>query len=185
MPQGWDSYEANYKMGFGKDGKGVIIREARSQALATLGPLTGIVIDTKIPITEDFRILKQEVIATITGLTAGEGAGLGLYLVDGQYSLAQFEASIEGTGPEGPNDSVDAELSMRFTKFIGQTFAVAGADGVAVLRGDAGNSHCKVNPRWTFRSAQSWEFILYNAGVALTTGSTVYIKAKSFGVWVV
>ncbi len=38
--------------------------------------------------------------------------------------------------------------------------------------------------RWTFSRTKSWNFFVYNLGAAITTGATVIIKAKSFGVWV-
>ncbi len=95
MPQGWDTSYWRPKMGFGKDGKGVIIMEKKEQALLTLAIDTGLFIATPLAILERFRMLKTELFATLTNVGAGELGGIQLYLVDGDLSLAEAEAAIE------------------------------------------------------------------------------------------
>ncbi len=95
-------------MGFGKDGKGVIIREGRAQAIGALAAATGFLIATKLATLERFRMLKSEVFASIIGLTGGEGTGLVFGLADGDLTLAEIEEAIELGGPLGPNDIVVA-----------------------------------------------------------------------------
>ncbi len=170
-------------MGFGKDGKGVIIRETRSVALGTLDVSTGIIVGTNIDILERFRMLKAQIVATLTGLTSGEGEGLALYLVSGDLTLAEFEASIELTGPVGPNDSVVAAIADRWSMWCGGTTTSGGAEQVFV--NPEGGPLLEVIPRWTFARTKSWNWIVYNHGVQLTTGSTVFLKCKDFGVWVI
>ncbi len=97
-------------MGFGKDGKGIIIREARSQALGALAQQGAVIIGTNLGTLERFRIIKEELWAAITGLTTGEGTGLLIGIADGDYSLAEIEAALESSGPAGPNDTVIAEI---------------------------------------------------------------------------
>ena len=70
-------------MGFGKDGKGVIIRESRAQVLGALAVGTLIFIGTKLGTLERYRMIKLEVFAAITGLTAGEGDVLLFGISDG------------------------------------------------------------------------------------------------------
>ncbi len=175
----------NDKMGFGKDGKGVIIREFRSQALGALAGTSGIIIGTKLNILERFRMLKSEVVATIVAMTTAEGAGLGLYLVSGDLSLAEFEASVElTTGPLGPNDSVPAAIAERWSMVAGvMNQPVAGAGENQILN-EHGGGLMSINPRWTFARTKSWNWIVYNHGTTLTTGATVKLFAKDFGVWV-
>ncbi len=55
-------------MGFGKDGLGVIIIEARLQAIGTLAQNTGILIGTKLATLERFRMLKSQIVATLRGV---------------------------------------------------------------------------------------------------------------------
>ncbi len=171
-------------MTFGKDNKGVIIRESRTQALGALGISTGIIIGTKLATLERFRMLKSELMVTITGLTSGQGTGLNLYLVDGDFSLAEFEAAIEGNGPLGPNDAIQEPISERFEKWCGSTENQSGSESELQVRNEDKGGLLTVMPRWTFARTKSWNWILYNAGAVLTTGATVFVKAKSFGVWV-
>lgn len=168
-------------MGFGKDGKGVIIRQGISQALLTLATDTGLIITSKPAILERFRMLKSEVYGNVEGLATNEGRGLSLWLVDGDLTLAEFEAAIETEGPLGPNDPVQAAVSERFTNFVG---AFGGAT-ISHLHNREGNGIlCEIKPRWTFARTKSWNWIIYNIGPALTTGATVNLRVKNFGVWV-
>ncbi len=57
-------------MGFGKDKKGSILMESRSQALGALAADAGILIGTKLALTEDFRMLKSNVHAMVMNSVA-------------------------------------------------------------------------------------------------------------------
>ncbi len=169
-------------MGFGKDGKGVIITESRTQALGSLANEAGIIVGTKLVTLERFRMLKNELIATLTSLTTGEGTGLLIGLVDGDYALAELEAAIESDGPLGPNDQIGEELSERFYKFFGAIDRETGTE--AIFENDQGGHKMQHTIRWTFARTKSWNFFVYNMGAALTSGAVVNIRSKSFGVWV-
>ncbi len=169
-------------MGFGKDSKGVIIRELKSQALGALSSSTGIIVGSPLATLERFRMLKAEIVATIVGLTGGEGSGLALYLVDGNFTLAEFEAAIENSGPVGPNESEEEEVSERFNVWAGMTDYEIATE--SVFHNEMGGTLLAVKPRWTFARSKSWNWILYNHGVALTTGATVKLNCKDFGIWV-
>ncbi len=172
-------------IGFGKDGKGAILHEARSQALGALGNDSGILVGTKLALTEDFRMLKAELSAVVTNLTTAEGAGLVLYLVDGDLTLAEAEAQIEANGPLSRHDRVGTEIAERFVKktaCVGQHGA--GADD-AVFRDMHTNAPIVVvKPRWTFGETTSWNWMVHNTGTLLTTGATVIIKNQCYGVWI-
>ncbi len=170
-------------MGFGKDGKGVIIREARSQAIGTLAAQTGLIIGTKLATLERFRIIKYELWATITGVTAGEMNGMVIGLTDGTFTLAQIEASIEANGPLGPNEPQDEETSERFIKLLGAV-AHSEVQTEVVFTNEKGGPMMGTTVRWTFSRTKSWNLFVYNMGVPPTTGATVLIRAKAFGVWV-
>ncbi len=169
-------------MGFGKDGMGVILNESRTQALGALAASVGIFIGTAAVTLERFRIIKSEVIAMIIGLTAGEGSGLYLYLVDGDLSLAEAEQAIEQTGPLGPNDAPAAEVALRYVKLFGNTDHEIATE--AVIHNQTGGGQMSETIRWTFARTKAWNWMIYNQGVAITTGATVKIKSKNFGVWV-
>lgn len=168
-------------MGFGKDNMGVILRQGISQALLTLATDTGLIITAKPVTLERFRMLKSEVYGNVEGLQTGEGRGLSLWLVDGDLTLAQFEEAIETEGPLGPNDPIPAAVSERFTHFVG---AFGGQVLTHLHDREANAPFCTIKPRWTFARAKSWNWIIYNIGPALTTGATVNLRVKNFGVWV-
>ncbi len=185
-------WEAGFKsliiMGFGKDGKGVIIVEGRSQALGTLASSAGILIGTKLAILERFRMLKAEITARVSGLTVGEIHGSRLYLADGDLTLVEIEAQIESNGPLGPNEIAPADIAER-PVFLAGVFEENGAGGgtpIALCKDKETNAPVvMLNPKWTFARTKSWNWVLYNAtGSAFTTGASVSILAKEFGVWV-
>ncbi len=171
-------------MGFGKDGKGEIISLSTSVALGALASGASIIVGTKVPITEDFRVIKAEALINCTGLTNGEGRGLAVYLVDGDYTAAEFEAFMEGSRPTGPNDSVNAEIASRFWKRMGVMSAPAGSQTDGLFLNPTGGGHLSETIRWTFQETKSWNYIVYNHGIVLTTGATCLVKGKHFGVWV-
>ncbi len=172
-------------MGFGKDGTGAIITEQRTQLLGALSPSTGIIVGTKLAITKDFRDLKVEVSAAVTDLTAGEGEALQLYLVNGDLTLAEFEESIEINGPLDRFDTVGDERAMRYSTVVGGSEQPDPAGTQVIMRDAHTNAPvCVAKPRWTFGELKSWNWIIYNSGLdALTTGASVRVKAKHYGVW--
>ncbi len=169
-------------MGFGKDGKGIIIRENRSQALGTLAQGSAIFIGTKLAILERFRMLRGEMYSTVVALTSGEGTGFIFGLADGDLSLAEVEAAIEANGPLGPNDTVGEAISDRPVWFLGAIDRETGTE--ALFENETGGHMLVTKPRWTFGRTKSWNWFIYNLGAAPTTGSTAFIRSKSFGVWV-
>ncbi len=171
-------------MGFGKDGKGVIITETRTITLGTLGGSTGIFVGTKLATLERFRMLKSEVALTVTSVTGDEAIGLGLYLVDGDLTLAEAEAAIETQGPLGPNDQILQDTAMRPVFRVDGVIDISGAEPISGGAVNTGKFMASIKPRWTFARTKSWNWMIYNTGSGLTTGSTGIVHAKDFGVWV-
>ncbi len=169
-------------MGFGKDNKGVIIRETDSLALTTIGALTAKIFSGLVP-TEDFRDMKVEVCAHVDGLTSGEGSGLLLGIANGELSATEIGECINADGPLDRNDRATQERAERFCKI----FAAVGTEGVGPARrflGRNGNTLLEVKPNWTFSNPEGWSwFIFNNDPSALTTGSTVSLQATHYGVW--
>ncbi len=173
-------------MGFGKDGKGVIIVEKREQALGTLAQNTGILIATNLATLERFRMLKTEVICTLTNVATTELGGIVLYLADGDLTLAEIEEAIETEGPLGPNDQIAEAIVMRPVFRVGAAKMASGAGALEAthLINDEGGPLLSINPRWTFARTKSWNWVIYNNGPAPTTGTIAKIMAKNFGIWV-
>ncbi len=173
-------------MGFGSDGRGAIISETRTQALGALAANVGIFIGTKLAITDDFRMMKSEIQAMIAGLTAIDGAGLSLYLVDGDLSLAEAEAKIELNGPLARDDVIGGEVSMRPVFLIGATEE---GDETKTVRTfvdkKTGAPVCLAKPNWTFHdNGKGWNWMVYNStSVSVASGATVAIASTSWGIW--
>ncbi len=169
-------------MGFGKDGKGIILRETPNQALGALAGAAGIIIGTNLATLERFRMLRGEVYATISNLTSGEGTGLLFGLADGDYSITEIEQCIEANGPLGPNDKIVEETSERAVWFMGAIDRETGT--TAIFENEGGGHMLVIKPRWTFARAKSWNWFVYNNGPSITTGATLNTRNKLFGVWV-
>ncbi len=169
-------------MGFGKDGKGVIIRENRTQALGALANAAGILIGTPLVTLERFRMIKNELWAAMTGLTTGEGTGLLIGLADGDLTITEIEQAIEVAGPLGPNDQESANRAERWTMFVGAVDRETGTE--AIFENEKGGHKMENTIRWTFARTKAWNYFVYNLGDTITTGSSVKIRGKSFGVWV-
>ncbi len=167
-------------MGFGKDGKGVIITEQRSQALSTLAAQTALLIGTKLAMDEDFRMLKAQVHCHISSLDAGDANKLILGLADGNLTVGQIGEAILAAGPLNPNEQPEAERAMRPVFWVG-----AIALGSVFKDINTNSPICVVKPRWTFQDTESWNWFVYNQSAgALTTGATALLITKCFGVWV-
>ena len=169
-------------MGFGKDGKGVIIRESKSQSVGTLATKTALLIGTKIAILEWFRIIKAELTATIIGVTTGEMTGMWIGIADGQWNVAEIKEALEANGPVGPNDVLKEELSDRAVWLLGAVDREIGTE--AIFENEEGGHTIEKTLRWTFARTKSWNWFLWNQGSAPTGGATVQMNSKSFGVWV-
>ncbi len=172
-------------MGFGKDGRGAIVIEAREQALGTLASNTGLLIGTDVAITEDFRMLKTEISAVVHTNTLGELGSLELYLVEGKLSLAEAEAAIESEGPLSRHDPTKEAIAERPVFRVGAGPVGGGTTPKEFHIADVmtGGPVCVAKPRWTWGETSSWSWMVYNRGAAPTTGASVNINAKSFGVW--
>ncbi len=170
-------------MGFGKDGKGVIIRESRNQTIGTLGAGVALIVGTKLATLERFRIIKAELIASVFGATAGDQNAMFVGLADGDLTVAEIEAAIEANGPLGPNDRITMAIAERPAWWFGVTEQEPNADPRA-FKGRNGSPVMEETIRWTFARTKSWNWFVYNMGEAPTTGATVRIRSKLFGVWV-
>ncbi len=170
-------------MGFGKDGKGAILSEQLNTGIGALATAAGVRVAAAIVLADDFRIIKTELTATIRGLANGEGAGLRLHLMNGNLTLAEAEGQLEADGPTDRNDRTLIEAAERFVKVIGLVEQPDPAGTEAVFRGVEGGPIIEKTIRWTFSDNDGWAWLIYNTGDTLTTGATVFLQAKHFGVW--
>lgn len=168
-------------MGFGKDNKGVIITEQRSQALSTLGAQTAMFIGTKLAMEEDFRMLKAQIHVLVSGLDIADAGKLLFGLADGNLTTTQIAECITANGPLNPNEVPEKDRAMRPVFWGG---ALAG-DLATIKDLQTGGPVVEMKPRWTFQDGDSWNWFVYNqSATALTTGATAFLIAKDYGVWV-
>lgn len=167
-------------MGFGKDGKGQILRENGAIALSTLGDATVIKSGSSLALTEDFRIVKSEIfVSRINAGAAGEGPLL-FGIASDELTVTEIKEALEADGPLDPEDRLKEERATRPVWVLCQFGGNNGVDEVP-------NNGMAVEKtmRWTFSSQSGWVFFAYNrSGASLTGSSQVVYDAKHFGVWV-
>ncbi len=176
-------------MGFGKDGKGAILREKTVITLAALAADDYVIASSSLSLDGDFRILKSEITCVLRGMTSLEGAGLILYMQNGDLTAAQGEATIEQNGPQARNDRDRQEIAERWVRRVGITGVPTVNETERVMRNEHGGGLLTFNPRWTFvrrRTAADggWSWGVYNDGETITTGGTANLLATHYGVWV-
>ncbi len=176
-------------MGFGKDGKGEIIHEQLDITLGALAAQDYVQNNSGPTMDADFRILKTEATATLTQITSLEGAGLSLYMTEGELDAASVEVNIELNGPVSPSDASAQEIASRWVRLVGTSPNNVVNATERMFLNKYGGSILETNPRWTFHrrrtvSEGGWNWGVYNNGVVLTTGATVWVLATHYGVWV-
>jgi len=167
-------------MGFGKDGKGVILRETNIITLSTLGAAAAIKAASNIGLQEDFRLIKTEFFVFQTAMTADEYVIIGIS--DTELSAAEVAQSYNVDGPVDRNDNLANEQSHRPVWPI-CIITEGGTGSDSDLPG--GGLPIEKTIRWTFSDTEGFTFHAFNPGTAaLTTGGVIHITAKHYGVWV-
>ncbi len=170
------------KIGFGKDGKGVIIKEDHT---LTVGAFTTKTVKAigNLSTTEDFRMLKAEVQAHMTGITAGELADIYIGIANGELSAVEIAESISLDGPLDRNDRAPDEFATRCVHLFGKLKGIPGdqTNGEWVDRSNSPMMEHKF--RWTYSNPEGWQYFLFNNGSTTTTGATVRMLTKNYGVW--
>ncbi len=165
-------------MGFGKDGKGIILWDAVTITLGTLAARDVLGADSGYTgITEDFRILKSKYYLDWSTQAVGDVILIGI--ADGQMTDAEIEEALEARPVEN-NDVPAIERAGRAVWPLAILGENSGGSGHLVFQ-------MEENLRWTFSKAEGWRYWAWNlsTSTALTTGGIVSFIAKHFGVWVV
>ncbi len=176
-------------MGFGKDGKGAIVKEQTSLSLGALAGQDAAGVDSAVILDMDFRILRSDVTAVARVVTSLEGQGLILYMTEGDLSVSEGEVNIEQNGPVRLGSQIEEELASRWVRRVGITVGPTVNETERVFRNKYGGGLLDLTPRWTFRRARTgteggWNWLVYNSGVTVTTGIVIDIIATHYGVWV-
>lgn len=172
-------------VGFGKDGRGVIITNLDSTTHGAMAANTVNLVGTPLVLTEDFRMLRLEVFAGQSSVTAGQGLNQIFGIADGNLSQSVIENAIEVGTPTGPEAGQmgNAEVGLRPVYLLGGC-EVRADQTSTVFRGDDGGLRMIWKKRWTFSRPTAWQFFVYNNGAAMTTGAITKFVMKAFGVWV-
>ncbi len=166
-------------MGFGKDGKGVMIYQADIITLDTLADATALLQDNtgNLTLVDDFRVLKTEYfVGTNDTIAAGDGP-IYFGMCDGELSVAEIAEQLVMTGPLAANDNDRSEKSGRQIKIL-EVFGTNDQGSKGLWRQGTWN------PRWTYHQPQGWNWFAFNqSGGVLVTGTVLRFRAKHFGVW--
>ncbi len=174
-------------MGFGKDGRGVIMRFGdNADDVSALAALTALKVTASITLGEDFRLIKiAELLAYVTGLVADEALQLGI--ADGELSVAEIAEAIVVAGPSDRNDNLARERAERPVWLLGGVAAGdgGGAGAAGLIKSMKMLQHEKVL-RWTFSDPEGFDFFWWNpTNAAISAGSQeASLRCKLFGVWV-
>ncbi len=176
-------------MGFGKDGKGAIVKENVTLTLGALAADDLLQQNSAVQLDMDFRILRSDITAVARGITSLEGNGLILYMSQGILTDAETEANIEQNGPLRLGEKVEEEIASRWVRRVGITTGPTVNETERVFTNKYGGGLLEIEPRWTFRRGRTateggWNWAVFNSGVVLTTGTTVHLLATHYGVWV-
>lgn len=168
-------------MGFGKDGKGVIIREIVDITVGALADNScikqtagGLGSD----LNEDFRLIKTEYYIHANGWQAGEGP-VYVGVANNELTTTEIAESLTISGPQDRSDRLNEEKATRATWLFG---SINASDA---YRTPEGTPPQEKSLRWTFTAGDGWTWFAHNnSGGTLTTGLVIRIIAKHFGVWV-
>ncbi len=166
-------------MGFGKDGKGVILHDVAQVAVGALADAASIKMTTPYVIEDDFRVIKIEWAGRMSGHTAGEGP-LVLVFADNELLVAEI-AQVLVASPVDSNDNVNNE---RANRPVFNMAMVSGNATTDILTQHGGTFHEKTI-RWTFSNPEGFTWAIVNhSGGALTSGTVIDLQCKYYGVWV-
>lgn len=179
-------------LGFGKDGKGVIVRHASSTTIGALTSVTAIKQGTPLLLDKDFRIMKSEIHISIWDIPDSRPLLCGI--ADNELTVAEIAEVIANIGPRDPGDRDEIEISERPVWVLGWMDAGAGGVGTHDAADDGQVSRTFVHKiPWTFYAAipdgsgteRGWTIWYYNpSGVALASGRGCVEIITHYGVWV-
>ncbi len=169
-------------MGFGKDKKGVIFRQAVTISLGTLGPLATTKQASPPAMTDSFRMLKSEGQGTLEFATQVEGDGpVELYLASDDLSTTEITAVLgDSTGfPLARDDIGGTDVALRPVFYLAQVPFVPGSVGKSIA------FEWSRPIRWTFGDTSGFTMTAFNRGSGvLTTGGFIRCQHTAYGLWV-
>ncbi len=170
-----------HPMGFGKDGKGAILREFVSIDLGTLAGSTVVKASANLVLQDDFRILKTEYLAFMEEDLADDGEAVFFGIADNELSIAEIAELLVLSGPLDRNDRLSTERAERPVWNCGLF------KGVALPVLNNGMLIERSGKPWTFSNPEGWTWYAFNptaAALGDANASAIKIMATHYGVWV-
>ncbi len=173
-----------------KKGSPDILWDLAQLTFTNLAGLTVVKVSGGLVLKQGFRILKSEILASITGWATETTDGPLIFgLTENHISVTEVKEVLEMIGPQEPQDNTETEKAQRYVHLIGQMsvgnqFSV----GQPVLLGDDGLIVID-HPKWSFHISPAgsggFTYFLYNLnGSAMNSESkTMSVLAKHYGVW--
>ncbi len=168
---------------FSKNEKAGIVYDDVEIALSTLGSKAAILSESKIDSLREqgFRVLKTQYWIEFLGKADGEGP-----LVVG-LSCGQDAAHLAGAisaDPQGQFDTPEEVANEAAKRPVWPLYLIARSALKSGTAGFANFDTQELKPQWSAREGGHFDWFVYNMdGGALTTGCTIRIFAKHFGVW--
>ncbi len=172
-------------LGFGKDGKGVIITDSDNITLSTLSSNTVLKQAGVLAFTDRFRLIKATAIVTLKGITAGDGPLL-VGLASNSLTAAEIAEAISANGPLSRQAVTETEAAMCPVWLLGVFQSLGNAVELLQATESGSPGYVEKTIRWTFGvdSSPGYTWFAQNrSGSALQTGGTIVIESKMFGVW--
>ncbi len=173
-------------MGFGKENKGAILREAVVATLLGMVHHTAVFFTGGIVLTNDsFRMLKAILAGSVNGLTAGQGEGLYVGIAQGDQSVAEIAATLVLDGPVAARLTDISDVAEKPVWLIAGFDTQKSTTGTrGSLVGANGGKLATGTQQWTYPKGVGWNYFMWNEGLALTTGASATMTVTEFGVWV-
>ncbi len=126
-----------------------------------------------------FRITKMEMVIDYDGKTSGDT--LSIWLPPPGMSAAEVEAALEAD-PQGGGPEFNDENSLNNT-WLPYVGSITGEGTVGTVLNAVGGPTITIRPNVTKEPNETLSLFLMAFGTAFTTGATLEVWAKIYGVW--
>ncbi len=129
-------------------------------------------------LTEDLYAISVDLDVEVTGLTAGEGEPMMVYVAHSDYSSTEINEHIDVTFL-GPGNKIEQERARRLVRIVGQLKS----ESEAATRLKMPTKRTKL--KFVIQNGKILSIAVNNrSGAALTTGATLRWSGKIYGRWI-
>ncbi len=138
-------------------------------------------------LTEDLYVISSDLSATITGLTAGEGAPMDIGIAHSDYSDTEIKENLDVV-LLGPGSKIELERTRRLVRKVGvANLSVSDTlQSVLSMIGKGGSRIIRTKWKFTVQSGKTLDIWIQNrSGATLTTGATFRWSGTVYGRWLI